>query len=94
MSHRSATAAFQGSPNGKSSFRPSLLRALHHAQGQLTQTNQRSVLFLAAMVGPVVLPLMLFHQIQLMACAYLARRFASRSGSADAKKESHPPLAA
>jgi sodium/bile acid cotransporter 7 len=29
-------------------------------------------------VGLIVLPLMLFHQIQLMACAALARRYASR----------------
>jgi sodium/bile acid cotransporter 7 len=30
-------------------------------------------------VGLVLLPLMLFHQIQLMACAALARRYAARS---------------
>lgn len=38
------------------------------------------VLFPAAMVGPIVLPLMLFHQIQLMVCAVLARRYAERAG--------------
>jgi sodium/bile acid cotransporter 7 len=32
------------------------------------------VLFPAAMVGPIVLPLMIFHQIQLVACAVIARR--------------------
>lgn len=37
-----------------------------------------SVLFASAQVGLVVLPLMLFHQIQLMVCAYLARRYATR----------------
>ncbi len=37
-----------------------------------------NVLFPAAAVGPIVLPLMLFHQIQLMACAALARRWANR----------------
>lgn len=36
------------------------------------------VLFPAAMVGPILLPVMLFHQIQLMACAMLARGFAGR----------------
>jgi sodium/bile acid cotransporter 7 len=41
-----------------------------------------NILFPAAMVGPVVLPVMLFHQIQLMACAVLARRFASRADDA------------
>lgn len=37
-----------------------------------------SVLFPAAQVGLVVIPLMLFHQIQLMVCAVLAQRFARR----------------
>jgi sodium/bile acid cotransporter 7 len=36
------------------------------------------VLFPAALVGPMVLPLMLFHQIQLMTCAVLAQRYARR----------------
>ncbi len=35
------------------------------------------VLFPLAQVGMVVLPLMLFHQIQLMVCAALARRYAN-----------------
>lgn len=37
-----------------------------------------SVIFPAAMVGTIVLPLMIFHQIQLMACAFLARRYAAQ----------------
>lgn len=37
-----------------------------------------SVLLAGQSVGLIVLPLMLFHQIQLMACAALARRYASR----------------
>ncbi|MDR3515721.1 MAG: bile acid:sodium symporter [Azospirillaceae bacterium] len=41
-----------------------------------------SVLFPAASVGLIVLPLMLFHQIQLMACAALARRYAWRKSRA------------
>jgi sodium/bile acid cotransporter 7 len=36
------------------------------------------VLFPAAQVGAIILPLMFFHQIQLMVCAVLARRFAPR----------------
>jgi solute carrier family 10 (sodium/bile acid cotransporter), member 7 len=36
-----------------------------------------SVLFAGQPVGLIVLPLMLFHQIQLMACAALARRYAA-----------------
>ena len=35
------------------------------------------VLFPAAQVGVVLLPVMLFHQIQLIACAMIARRYAS-----------------
>ncbi|KEQ53441.1 bile acid:sodium symporter family protein [Sphingobium chlorophenolicum] len=35
------------------------------------------VLFPAGAVGPILLPVMLFHQIQLMACAVLARRYAA-----------------
>ncbi|MFI1916194.1 bile acid:sodium symporter family protein [Nocardia sp. NPDC020380] len=37
------------------------------------------VLFPAAAAGSVVLPLMLFHQMQLMVCAWLARRYGNRS---------------
>lgn len=33
------------------------------------------VIFAGQSVGAIVLPLMLFHQIQLMLCAWLARRF-------------------
>ena len=37
-----------------------------------------SILFPRASVGLIVLPLMLFHQLPLMACAVLARRYAAR----------------
>ena len=36
-----------------------------------------SVLFASGSVGLIVLPLMLFHQLQLMVCAALARRYAA-----------------
>jgi sodium/bile acid cotransporter 7 len=36
------------------------------------------VLFASHAVGAIVLPLMLFHQIQLMVCAVLAQRYAQR----------------
>ena len=39
-----------------------------------------NILFAGQAVGVVVLPLMLFHQIQLMACAVLARRYGGRAG--------------
>jgi solute carrier family 10 (sodium/bile acid cotransporter), member 7 len=39
-----------------------------------------NVLFPAHAIGMIVLPLMLFHQMQLMTCAVLARRYAQRAG--------------
>lgn len=38
------------------------------------------VLFAAHTVGVMLLPIMLFHQIQLMVCAVLAQRYAKRGG--------------
>jgi sodium/bile acid cotransporter 7 len=43
-----------------------------------------SILFPAASVGLIVLPLMLFHQLQLMACAVIAQRYAARPKEDDA----------
>jgi sodium/bile acid cotransporter 7 len=40
------------------------------------------VLFPAATAGLALLPLMLFHQIQLMACAVIAQRYAGRADAA------------
>lgn len=37
-----------------------------------------SAIFPPALVGPMILPLMLFHQLQLLACAILAQRYAAR----------------
>ena len=37
------------------------------------------ILFPPATVGLLILPLMLFHQIQLMACAFIAQRYAARA---------------
>ncbi len=37
-----------------------------------------NIIFPASAVGLIVLPLMLFHQMQLMVCAALARRYARR----------------
>ena len=36
------------------------------------------VLFAGAHLGPILLPIMLFHQIQLMVCSVLAQRYAKR----------------
>ena len=43
-----------------------------------TGVPMASILFPPASVGLIVLPLMLFHQLQLMACAVLAQRYAAR----------------
>ena len=42
-----------------------------------------TVLFAGQSAGLIVLPLMLFHQIQLMACAAMARRYAARTAAAE-----------
>jgi solute carrier family 10 (sodium/bile acid cotransporter), member 7 len=41
-----------------------------------------SILFPATMIGAIILPLMLFHQIQLIVCAILARSYANRTALA------------
>ena len=41
-----------------------------------------NVLFPAATIGMIALPIMLFHQIQLMVCAALARHYAAKGESA------------
>ncbi len=48
------------------------------------------VLFPAAQVGAIILPLMFFHQIQLMVCAVLARRLAAQG---EAQKSAQPAQA-
>ncbi|HEY3950170.1 bile acid:sodium symporter family protein [Phenylobacterium sp.] len=45
------------------------------------------VLFPAATAGLALLPLMLFHQIQLMACAVIAQRYANRADTIAADTE-------
>jgi sodium/bile acid cotransporter 7 len=37
-----------------------------------------NVLFAGSIVGPMILPLMLFHQIQLLVCSLLAQRWAAQ----------------
>ena len=43
-----------------------------------TGVPMAQILFAGAAVGPLILPLMLFHQIQLMVCAALAQHYAQR----------------
>ena len=53
-----------------------------------TGVSIATVLF-AGHVGLAIMPIMLFHQIQLMVCASLARRYANREISAN-ESERHP----
>lgn len=52
-----------------------------------------NILFPGPGVALVVLPLMLFHQAQLFACAALARRYAARRADQDIARELHARLA-
>lgn len=54
-----------------------------------TGVPMASVLFAGPTVGLMVLPLMLFHQMQLMVCAALARRWAARAEAATAQSSAH-----
>lgn len=44
-----------------------------------TGVPMAQVIFAGSAVGPAILPLMVFHQIQLMVCAVLAQRYAARN---------------
>lgn len=48
-----------------------------------TGVPMAQVLFSSALLGPVLLPIMIFHQIQLMACAMIANRFALKAKNAE-----------
>ncbi|MDX1467428.1 MAG: bile acid:sodium symporter, partial [Halomonas sp.] len=45
-----------------------------------TGVPMAQLLFAGGAIGPALLPLLLFHQIQLMVCAVLAQRYARRVG--------------
>jgi sodium/bile acid cotransporter 7 len=49
-----------------------------------------NVLFSAQMAGLIVIPLMLFHQVQLMVCAVLARRYAAQENRAAGRRVGGP----
>lgn len=52
-----------------------------------TGVPMASVLFASSTVGVILLPLMLFHQIQLMVCAVLAQRYSQRQEEGHASLE-------
>lgn len=52
-----------------------------------TGVPMAQVLFAGGAMGAMILPLMVFHQIQLMVCAVLAERYARRTDEPDAAAE-------
>jgi sodium/bile acid cotransporter 7 len=53
-------------------------RRLGFKKSLATGVPMAGILFPPASVGMIVLPVMLFHQLQLMACAMIAQRYAAR----------------
>jgi solute carrier family 10 (sodium/bile acid cotransporter), member 7 len=53
----------------------------------VTGVPMARVMFPAADAGAAILPLMLFHQIQLMVCAWLARRYAAQGVAVEKSSE-------
>jgi solute carrier family 10 (sodium/bile acid cotransporter), member 7 len=49
------------------------------------------ILFAPAVAGVIVLPLMIFHQLQLMVCAVLAQRYARRPATAESQTPAQVP---
>ena len=47
-----------------------------------------SAIFAGQSVGAIILPLMIFHQMQLIACAVLAQRYATRTRQLEAASAS------
>ncbi|MBS0542504.1 MAG: bile acid:sodium symporter [Proteobacteria bacterium] len=56
-----------------------------------TGVPMAQILFAGGGAGAVILPVMLFHQIQLMVCAVLAQRYARRPAAAEAAAGLNPP---
>ena len=55
-----------------------------------TGVPMAGVLFPPAQVGVVLLPVMVFHQLQLIACAFLARRLANAAEAAEVEAANAP----
>ena len=52
-----------------------------------TGVPMAQVLFTGAAIGPALLPIMIFHQIQLMACAFIANKYAQRPETPEEKAQ-------
>ncbi len=48
-----------------------------------------NILFPTSVIGMMVLPLMIFHQIQLMVCAVMARRYKNQTEKLRAQEKAH-----
>ena len=46
-----------------------------------------NVIFVGQPIGAIVLPLMLFHQVQLMACAVIAQKYAAAAAKRASARE-------
>src|SRR5690606_28093845 len=59
----------------------------------ITGVPMANVLFTASVAGAIVLPLMVFHQMQLMVCAVMAQRYAKRNSAAQSAAAASPGAA-
>ncbi|WP_339489285.1 bile acid:sodium symporter family protein [Pseudomonas sp. EL_65y_Pfl2_R95] len=57
-----------------------------------TGVPMAQVLFAGSTIGLLILPLMIFHQIQLMVCAVLAQRYARRPESTEGHESEQPVI--
>jgi sodium/bile acid cotransporter 7 len=57
----------------------------------VTGVPMANALFSAASVGPLLLPIMIYYPLQLVACAWLARRYATASDASLASMCDSPP---
>jgi sodium/bile acid cotransporter 7 len=57
----------------------------------VTGVPMANALFSAASVGPLLLPIMIYHPLQLVVCAWLARRYAAASVAIRPSMDDAPP---
>lgn len=57
----------------------------------VTGVPMANALFSAASVGPLLLPIMIYHPLQLVVCAWLARRYAAASVTIHPSMDAAPP---
>ena len=60
-------------------FPSTLLTVVILGVGALQAQSGTKVLFAGPQTGVILLPIMLFHQMQLMACAFIARRYGNQT---------------